>query len=221
MNLDAEAVRMILLQMITLILSIAVHEFGHAIVAYKLGDDLPKIQGRVTLNPLAHADPMGTLLFPMVFLVMTGGRSIGFGWGKPVQVRPLSFTRKLRMRTAHMFVALAGPMMNVLLGLTVIVVHVLLRHFEVIDSRSDINMFLENAAALNFILFFFNLIPAPPLDGGAVVEGLLPDRLVPGFQRYAVYGPFVLMAVIFIPGAGRIFATPALWVVNHAYGFLL
>jgi Zn-dependent protease len=221
MNLDGEAVRMILLQMITLILSIAVHEFGHAIVAYKLGDNLPKQQGRVTLNPMAHADPMGTLLFPMVFLVMSGGRSIGFGWGKPVQVRPVAFTRRFHMRTGHMLVALAGPMMNVVLGLVVIIIHAMLLRFQVIGIDSDLNLFLYNAAALNFILFFFNLIPAPPLDGGAVVEGLLPARLVPGFQRYAVYGPFVLMAVIFIPGAGRIFATPALWVVNHAYGLML
>jgi Zn-dependent protease len=140
MNLDAEAVRMILLQMITLILSIAVHEFGHAIVAYKLGDNLPKQQGRVTLNPIAHADPMGTLLFPMVFLVMTGGRSIGFGWGKPVQVRPVAFTRKLAMRTGHMLVALAGPMMNVLLGTVIIGVHGALRATGTIDGASALGL---------------------------------------------------------------------------------
>jgi Zn-dependent protease len=218
MNLDAEAIRLILLGMITLILSIAVHEFGHAIVAHKLGDYLPKSQGRVTLNPIAHADPIGTLAFPLMFLLMTGGHSIGFGWGKPVMVNPMSFTRKLRMRTAHLLVAAAGPAMNLLLAAVLVGVHFALLETGTIDRTSQFNLFLLNAVGLNVILLFFNLIPAPPLDGGTVLEGLLPDRWIPAFQRYAVYGPFVLMAVIFIPQLRWVFVTPALWLANQLYG---
>ena len=79
---------------------------------------------------------------------------------------------------------------------------------------------LQYAVILNFMLMFFNLIPAPPLDGGAVLEGLLPSRALPAYHRYAVYGPFVLMAIILVPGMSRIFATPALWVSAHWFNLL-
>lgn len=213
MDFSPEKVRWILQALIILILSICVHEFGHAIIADKLGDKLPRRQGRVSLNPVRHADPLGTLLFPFMFLAMVG--SLGFGWGKPVQVQPVNFTRKLRMRTAHMFVALAGPIMNVLFAAVISVVHVILLKSGTITATADggvpstMHELLLYAQFLNLILFFFNLIPAPPLDGGAVVEGLLPDRLVPQYQRYAVYGPFVLFAVIFIPQLAQVFIWPA------------
>src|SRR5262249_48287029 len=111
MHLDFQ---LIVVTMVTLILSIAVHEFGHAFVADRLGDNLPRSQGRVTLNPLAHADPIGTLALPILMLITTG--SIGFGWGRPVQVQPHHFTRRLSMRVGHLLVAAAGPFMNILLG---------------------------------------------------------------------------------------------------------
>ena len=212
--------RLIIQGMITLILSIAVHEFGHAIVAHKLGDRLPASQGRVTLNPVAHIDPIGTLLLPLIFLVYTGGQSIGFGWGKPVMVRPLSFSRRFSMRTGHMFVAAAGPAMNVIFGTIIAVIHVSLVGFGVIGKYDPMSVALVNAVGLNFILVFFNLIPAPPLDGGAVLEGLLPARLVPGFEKFKVYGPFVLMAVIFIDELRWFFVTPALWMLHTWYAVL-
>ena len=217
MSLDAQHIRWILQALIILVLSICVHEFGHAIVAHKLGDRLPKSQGRVTLNPVAHADPIGTLLFPLMALVLT--KSIGFGWGKPVMVNPLAFSRRFRMRTGHMMVASAGPMMNVLFGTLIIVTHMLLLKFGAIqagfgggDVPTTLHEVLYYAAQLNFILAFFNLIPAPPLDGGAVLEGILPEQWLPAYQKFAVYGPFVLMAVIFIPQLAKVFVVPALWV---------
>ena len=212
--------RLIITGMITLILSIAVHEFGHAIVAHKLGDRTPERQGRVTLNPIAHADPIGTLLFPLIFLVATGGKSIGFGWGKPVMVQPMAFTRRFTMRTGHMFVAAAGPAMNVLFGVFISIVHICLVKFGVIAINDPLSFALMNAVGLNFILVFFNLIPAPPLDGGAVLEGLLPARMVPGFQKFSVYGPFVLMAVIFIDELRWLFVAPALWMHTNWYQLL-
>jgi Zn-dependent protease len=218
MDFEPEKIRWIIQSLIILVLSIAVHEFGHAYVADKLGDALPRSQGRVTLNPLAHADPIGTLAFPVLGLVFTGG--IGFGWGRPVEVSPASFTRKLRMRTAHMLVAAAGPAMNLLFGCLISVVHLGLLRGGVIDPAAEINLALLSAVQLNFVLLFFNLIPAPPLDGGTVVEGLLPDRYVPAYQRFAVYGPFVLMAVIFIPQLQRLFLAPALWLFRSWSGLI-
>lgn len=212
--------RLIIQSMITLILSIAVHEFGHAYVAHRLGDRLPERQGRVTLNPIAHMDPIGTLAFPLIFLIYTGGHSIGFGWGKPVQVQPVNFSRRFSMRTGHMMVAIAGPLMNIVFGVFISLVQIGLLKSGVIDYSHPLNEALVRAVWLNFILFFFNLIPAPPLDGGAVVRGLIPERTVPAFDRFSVYGPFVLMAVIFIPNAYRIFFVPAEWLLVHWYALI-
>jgi Zn-dependent protease len=220
MGLSAEDMRWIIQAMIILLLSICVHEFGHALVADKLGDRLPRSQGRVTLNPLAHADPIGTFVFPLIGLIYTHGMSTGFGWGRPVQVNPPAFTRKYSMRTGHMFVAFAGPAMNVLFGTFVAIVHVALLKFDVIAPGHEVNRALGYAVGLNFILFFFNLVPALPLDGGAVLEGLLPTRMLPGYRKFSVYGPFVLMAIIFISPLQKIFVIPAQFVAVHLYQLL-
>lgn len=220
LSLSPDQLRLILQTLIILILSITVHEFGHAIVAHKLGDRLPMSQGRVTLNPVAHADPYGTLLFPVIALILTKGASIGFGWGRPVQVNPVSFSRRFRMRTGHMMVAFAGPAMNVLFALSIAFVHLALVRAGVVQYGTAMYWAIESAVLVNFVLFFFNLIPAPPLDGGAVLEGLLPDRMVPSFQKYAVYGPFVLFAVILIPELSAVFIKPAFWVHLQLYSLL-
>jgi Zn-dependent protease len=124
------------------------------------------------------------------------------------------------MRTGHMLVAAAGPAMNVVFGMTISLVHVLLINLGVIQVFDPLSEALWRAAGLNFILVFFNLIPAPPLDGGAVLAGLLPARLVPAYERFAVYGPFVLMAVIFIDELRWVFVAPALWLHTHWYAVL-
>lgn len=220
MDLSPEQIRLIIQTLIILVLSICVHEFGHAIVADKLGDPLPRSQGRTTLNPAAHADPIGTLLFPVLALVATKGASLGFGWGRPVQVSPVSFTRKLSMRAGHMLVAAAGPTMNLLFGVFISLIHLALLKTGVLSPADALNGPLSLAVELNFVLAFFNLIPAPPLDGGAVLEGLLPQRMVPRYQKLAVYGPFVLMAVIFIPQFQAVFLTPAVW-LYHSWTHLI
>lgn len=223
MDFSPDMIRLILQGLIILLLSIAVHEFGHAIVAHKLGDRLPASQGRVTLNPLVHADPIGTFLFPVLGLVFTGGASYGFGWGRPVQISPVSFSRRFTMRTGHMLVALAGPGMNLLFGTAIAILHMSLLTTGVIEARSGISLHtaLNHAVVLNFILMFFNLIPAPPLDGGAVVKGLLPAQALRSYERFEPYGPFVLMAVIFIPQLRMIFVTPALWLHDGVYWLLM
>src|SRR6188768_2853719 len=115
--LTPDRIRVVVEGMVILILSITVHEFGHAFVADRLGDRLPESQGRVTLNPAAHADPIGTLLIPGLALLFYGG--IMFGWGRPVQTQPSSYTRKLSMRTGHLLVAAAGPTMNILFAVVI------------------------------------------------------------------------------------------------------
>lgn len=224
MDLGPEQIRWIIQALIILVLSICVHEYGHAIVADKLGDPLPRSQGRTTLNPVAHADPIGTLAFPLMGLLFMGVP--GFGWGRPVMVSPHNFTRKLKMRTAHLLVAAAGPMMNILFGLFLATVHVTLIKTGTIamehsaSGHGTLHELFAYAVFLNFILAFFNLIPAQPLDGGTVIEGLLPERYVPAWQKFSVYGPFVLMGVILIPGASRIIVIPAMKVTHAWYALI-
>src|SRR5580692_5066519 len=116
-SFNAETIRWIIVGVFTLLVSVAFHEFGHAAMADMLGDDTPRRQGRVTLNPLAHADPIGTLLLPLVGGAMRAAGGIGgFGWGRPVQWQPNKVNRKWKMSTASILVAIAGPGMNLLLG---------------------------------------------------------------------------------------------------------
>jgi Zn-dependent protease len=220
-NIGPEEIKFMVQGMIILILSICVHEFGHAFVADRLGDGLPRSQGRVTLNPVSHADPIGTLLFPVLGFIFTGGKGFGFGWGRPVMVNPVAFTRKFRMRTGHMLVALAGPFMNVLLGLLIGVAIGVLIKTGVVQRGGQLHVILWYGMALNFILAFFNLIPAYPLDGGAVLEGLLPDSALDTWNKIKPYGPFILMAVIFIDELQVVFVKPALWCAQHWHGLFV
>ena len=110
MNLTAADIRYVIMALFVLLISVALHEFGHAIMAYKLGDDTPKRQGRVTLNPLAHADPIGTFLLPVLgnLHAAAGGGGGGFGWGKPVQWQPHKIRRGISMTTANILVSVAA-----------------------------------------------------------------------------------------------------------------
>lgn len=217
-NID---VRQILISLFVLIVSVAVHEFGHAIMAYKLGDDTPKRQGRVTLNPLAHADPIGTFLLPLVggiYAASTGAMGGGFGWGKPVQWNPGRIRRGIRMSTANILVSFAGPAMNLILAVVVATVLVALASRAVIGA--DVIRILHFVVATNFVLFFFNLLPVPPLDGGHIAQAFMPYRHRAAYESYAKYGPFVLLALIMIPQLRGVFLWPAMWCTQHLYSGL-
>jgi Zn-dependent protease len=219
MNLTPEQIRWILIRVFVLVGSVAFHEFGHALMADRLGDDTPRRQGRVTLNPLAHADPIGTLLLPLVGSVYaaSGGYRGGFGWGKPVQWNPTKIHRKWKMSTAQILVAIAGPSMNVVLATLLSLTHTILLWKGVISPDAEASRVFYFAVSTNFVLFFFNLIPAPPLDGGHVAEGLMPYKYRSSFENYARFGPFVVMAVALIPQLAQVFLIPAGWCAEHLY----
>ena len=219
MNLSPEQLRWVFVYMITLIVSVALHEWGHAKMADMLGDDTPRRQGRVTLNPVAHADPIGTLALPLISALLSAGsgRMGGFGWGKPVQWNPARINRKWRMYTAIILVSIAGPMMNLLLGTLLVLAHVVLNTQGVLASSSPMQQILFFAASINFTLFFFNLVPCPPLDGGHVAEALTPYKHRKKWEEYLRFSPFVFLALICIPQVQQIFVIPAMWCMTHLY----
>ena len=199
--MDPEKLKFAFLYLVALVLSICVHEFGHAFVADKLGDPLPRSQGRVTLNPLAHIDPIGTLLLPLV--AVFSGPAIGsriLGWGKPVQISlsASAMTRKLSIRTSHALIAVAGPMMNILFAL------VLSAGFVVLwrnDKYVELAKGVAGVIQMNIGLCLFNLLPIPPLDGGAILARFIPrrhDNVLDALNRYGFIILFALLMTGFL-----------------------
>lgn len=224
MDLGPDQIRWIVTYVIILIASVAFHEFGHAFVADRLGDDTPSRQGRVTLNPIAHADPIGTVALPLITAIFgsmaSGGATGGFGWGRPVITNPLRYSRRFSMATGQVFVAIAGPMMNVLLAVLVATLHVVLIRTGTLAPRTALSDALVLAVGINFSLFFFNLIPVPPLDGGWVARRFVSARHARAFEDFATYGPFIIMAFVMIPMLSVIIRVPAQFCMQHLYNGL-
>lgn len=174
--------------------SLSFHEASHAWMANRLGDPTAKLMGRLSLNPLAHIDWIGTVLFPLMMFLLPG--LILFGWAKPVPVD----TRNLRGgRLGNLKVAAAGPISNVLLacifaGIIHGLAHVHVRS-EMLGLAAQL---LETGVILNLMLAMFNLIPIPPLDGSGVVEGILPVRYLAGYERFTRYGFLILIACLYL-----------------------
>ena len=220
MDLSPEKVRGILIYVFVLLISVALHEFGHAIMADRLGDDTPRRQGRVTLNPLAHADVIGTLVLPLVgslYGAMSGMRGGGFGWGKPVQWQPHRVSRRFSMATAKILVAMAGPMMNILLATVVALVHNLLMSQHVAMWGTQAAQVLAFVVGTNLVLFFFNLLPVPPLDGGHVAQSFTPYRYRDRFEQYARFAPFLVLGIMLVPQIQIVFLWPAMKLAGFLY----
>jgi Zn-dependent protease len=172
---------------ITLMIAFTVHEFSHAFVAYKFGDHTAKNQGRLTLNPLQHLDPFGTLLILIA----------GFGWARPVPVNRFFFKKP---RLAGILVSIAGPISNLLLvSLAFFIWYILLRIGIVENVSTNVEDFLNLFIYLNTILFIFNLLPFPPLDGYRIIEDLVPASFRPKMTQYESYGSVIFLILVITP----------------------
>ncbi|MEZ4704220.1 MAG: site-2 protease family protein [Bdellovibrionota bacterium] len=215
----AEKMSMLLLWMVPFVFSLSFHEFAHAWSANALGDPTAKFLGRMNLNPLSHADPFGTILFPVL------GFFFGFpliGWAKPV---PVNESRLRNPTKDGMFVAAAGPLSNLVLAGVFTALAALIHAMTMPNGNGYLSTDLKQMGAtgalflmcifglkLNVILAFFNLLPMPPLDGGRVLRGLFP-QLSPQLAVVERYGFFILLVLLYT-GLLSILLQPAFYLMN-------
>lgn len=189
--------------MVVLLFAISAHEAAHAWMSYKFGDDTARLLGRITLNPVAHTDPIGTLLIPIVSFVvgaMGGGRIPLIGWGKPTPVNPLRWRQK---DLANVMVSAAGIMANLLIAtfaFAILKVLLMTRLFNAVPEtlQEPVSLFLEYLLTMNVSLAVFNLLPFPPLDGSKILETFLPPSMQPILETLERYGYLILMVLIYI-----------------------
>lgn len=179
-----------------LVFAIVLHEISHGWTARAFGDPTADEQGRLSLNPIRHVDPVGTLVLPLLLAI--SGAPI-FGWAKPV---PVVAGRLRNPRVHMMIVALAGPGMNLLLALVAALLLALLRAFVAAEGVAFALLYLNllNFIAINLFLALFNLLPLPPFDGGHVVQGLLPRSLARPYARLGRFGfPLLILLLVVLP----------------------
>lgn len=192
---------------VAFVVAITIHEAAHALAATWLGDDLPRLQGRLTLNPMRHLDPLGTLMIAFA----------SFGWGRPVLVNP--YRLRFGVNRGMALVALAGPVSNVVLAAAITPVT---RQFIDSSPADTITLALVVIVQLNVLLAAFNLLPVPPLDGFSVLVGVVPRPLADRLNELRRYGPYLLIGIFLliwlIPQGTIIITGPAQWVSRLLLG---
>lgn len=176
----------ILYSLPAIFLAFSFHEFAHAFVAYRMGDATPKLQGRLTLDPLAHVDWIGLIMFAI----------FGFGWAKPVQVNPSNFRNR---KWGDILVALAGPLANILLAFLALLIVQILSYSSNLNSGMAILLsILYKIVSLNIVFAFLNLIPVPPFDGYKIVKNLFFRKNIKFFWLLERYSIIILFAMILL-----------------------
>lgn len=180
----------------TIAILVSVHEAAHAWMANKLGDPTAKYQGRVSLNPMVHIDPLGTVILPLFLIIISvasGGPFFLFGWAKPTPFNPWNLQNPRRDAA---LISFAGPISNFLIAILIAII------YRVLPLSNELIIFyLQFLLTLTLILGIFNLIPIAPLDGFKVTAGILPKNLALRWEELERIGPFLLIAIIFFGGA--------------------
>ena len=204
---------------IPVLISITMHEAAHGYTANLLGDDTAKKLGRVTLNPFKHIDKLGTVILPFLLIVMKS--PFVFGWAKPV---PVKFYRLKNPLRDMVIVAIAGPMTNIALAFVAATILSTMHNFALLDNLWLVRT-LANFFFINVILAVFNMIPIPPLDGGRVAVGILPQYLSYQLARLERFGFFIIITALFIfPLIGKkigISLEPIQWFIQSVSSFLI
>ena len=190
-----------------ILIAITFHEFAHAWMADKLGDDTPRMQGRLTLNPLKHLDPIGAILL----------LTAGFGWGRPVEINPNNFNRTITIRKGNALVSLAGPVMNFILAVVFSIIYGLLLGFAgsflSTTAGNVISTVIMYTISINVGLGVFNLIPLPPLDGSKILLAFLPSKA----RRWYVSHEsllYIIFIAIWITPLASLIITPGIEFIN-------
>lgn len=214
MNIN-EIVQTIATHALPVLLAITLHEAAHGLVAKLLGDNTAWSMGRVTINPFVHIDPVGTIAMPLILYVATAGHFL-FGYAKPV---PVDFARLRNPKRDMIWVALAGPMANLLQAVVwAVVIYVLTA------NNTEERFFFEMAQAgllTNLVMFAFNLFPVPPMDGGRILVGLLPMRLAIGYSRVERYGFFIVMGLVMLGIVNALWMLPIMTASMFSIQWLL
>jgi Zn-dependent protease len=207
---------------IMLLVALPVHEFSHALAAYRLGDSTAKMFGRLTLNPLAHFDPIGGTLLALTFIGSAAtGQALGFGWAKPTPVNPMNLSGG---RRGEAIVAAAGPLSNLIMAAAAAIpVRFLLANPQLANPQIDFLFgLLVTFIQFNVILMIFNFIPIPPLDGSKVMFAFLDRRTEYQIRPFLEqYGFFILLALLFFPPGNSIGGRIIVPILNGIVRFLV
>ena len=213
--MDQNSLANALISYLGLVILLTFHEFAHAWTAWKCGDDTARLQGRVSLNPLVHIDPIGTVLLPLLGLLVPGAGQFMVGWAKPV---PVNLSNLPNPRVDDVLITMAGPLMNLILAIALMA----LARVGLIVGVPDATQICAKFAYLSLLLCFFNLIPIPPLDGSRVLRVII-GMSYEAYYEIARYGIFLLILVMQIKPVRELlgFVTENTWLaIGKIFGLL-